>query len=106
MNEHIGLGLVCVGLALNMAGALALVRLPDAVARLGAAVKCVSLGACTMLTGTLFLHGLYAGMTAAPALALIAVGAPLAVNAVIGAAGPSQSDVEGDKGLESGGPEE
>ncbi|NND96846.1 MAG: Na+/H+ antiporter subunit G [Pirellulaceae bacterium] len=52
MNE-IGLAIVAVGVMFDLLGCIGLVRLPDVYNRLQAGTKCVTLGVCLILLGTI-----------------------------------------------------
>ncbi|MFC1556516.1 monovalent cation/H(+) antiporter subunit G [candidate division KSB1 bacterium] len=58
MTESIGFVLIIGGLFFNFSGCLGLVRLPDVFNRLQSATKCVTLGTCLILLGTLCYTGL------------------------------------------------
>lgn len=58
MNETIGFLLITCGLFFDFAGCVGLVRLPDLYNRLQAATKCVTLGTCLILLGTVFYNGI------------------------------------------------
>jgi multicomponent Na+:H+ antiporter subunit G len=58
MTDIIGLVLIAAGLAFDVLGCLGLVRLPDVYNRLQASTKCVTLGTCSILIGTIFITGL------------------------------------------------
>jgi multicomponent Na+:H+ antiporter subunit G len=53
MSETIGLVFLTAGLLFNLFGCIGLVRLPDVYNRLQAATKCVTLGTCLILVGTM-----------------------------------------------------
>ena len=53
MNEIAAQWIIGVGLAFDLFGAIGLVRLPDVYNRVQAATKCVTLGTCMILLGTL-----------------------------------------------------
>ncbi len=55
MSNTIGIVFLGIGLLFNLIGCLGLVRLPDIYNRLQAATKCVTLGTCMFLIGTMFL---------------------------------------------------
>ncbi len=52
MIDAIGLSLLGLGMAFNLVGCIGIVRLPDVYNRLQAGTKCVTLGACLILFGT------------------------------------------------------
>ncbi|MFH1570506.1 MAG: monovalent cation/H(+) antiporter subunit G [Gemmatimonadota bacterium] len=56
-NVAIGQVLICVGVAFDLFGTLGLVRLPDVYNRIQAGTKCVTLGTCMILAGTLVWAG-------------------------------------------------
>lgn len=53
MSEIVGGVIIAVGLAFDFFGCVGLLRLPDVYTRLQAATKCVTLGTCLILLGTL-----------------------------------------------------
>lgn len=65
MNEIIGRILIVVGLGFDLLGCIGLIRLPDVYNRLQATTKCVTLGTCSILLGTVFMKGLCATSTKA-----------------------------------------
>ena len=70
MIEKIGFILIIGGLCFDFSGRLGLVRLPDVYNRLQSATKCVTLGTCLILLGTIF----YTGFNAIGAKALLCIG--------------------------------
>lgn len=56
-NVTIGQILICVGVGFDLFGTLGLVRLPDVYNRIQAGTKCVTLGTCLILVGTLVWAG-------------------------------------------------
>jgi len=52
MNEELGLGIIAVGIMFDLLGCIGMVRLPDVYNRLQAGTKCVTLGVCLILLGT------------------------------------------------------
>jgi len=54
MTDAIGLVMIAAGLVFDVLGCLGLIRLPDVYNRLQASTKCVTLGTCSILIGTLF----------------------------------------------------
>jgi len=57
MSEIIGYIFIAVGLAFDIFGCIGLIRLPDVYNRLQATTKCVTLGTCSILLGTLVIKG-------------------------------------------------
>ena len=52
MSEKIGLVIIAVGIMFDLFGCIGMVRLPDVYNRLQAGTKCVTLGVCLILIGT------------------------------------------------------
>jgi len=69
-SELIAKVLILVGVLFDLFGAIGLVRLPDVYNRVQAATKCVTLGTCMILLGTL----VWAGLGALGIKALICAG--------------------------------
>ena len=57
MSDAIGMSIIIVGVAFNVCGCIGLVRLPDIYNRLQAATKCVTLGTCLVLAGSMIIAG-------------------------------------------------
>ena len=55
MNDEIGLVTIAVGIMFDLLGCIGLVRFPDVYNRLQAGTKCVTLGVCLILIGTIVL---------------------------------------------------
>ncbi len=55
MSSYIGIVIICIGMVFNLIGCIGLVRLPDIYNRLQAATKCVTMGTCMVLLGTIVL---------------------------------------------------
>ena len=55
MNDVVGLALISIGILFDVFGCIGLIRLPDVYNRLQAATKCVTLGTCLILLGTVIL---------------------------------------------------
>ena len=55
MNDNIGLIIIAVGIFFDLLGCIGMVRLPDVYNRLQAGTKCVTLGVCLILIGTIFM---------------------------------------------------
>ncbi len=53
MVEAIGLVIIAVGVLFDLFGCIGMVRLPDVYNRLQAGTKCVTLGVCLILIGTI-----------------------------------------------------
>lgn len=51
--SEIGLAIIAVGVMFDLLGCIGLVRLPDVYNRLQAGTKCVTLGVCLILLGTI-----------------------------------------------------
>ncbi|MBM3251882.1 MAG: Na+/H+ antiporter subunit G, partial [Candidatus Omnitrophica bacterium] len=60
MSEIIGYVFILIGLLFDIFGCIGLIRLPDVYNRLQATTKCVTLGTCSILLGTIILKGLSA----------------------------------------------
>ncbi len=83
MNEIIGVFLLAVGVLFDIFGCIGLVRLPDIYNRLQAATKCVTLGTCLILAGTIFLGGsAAAAWKAVLCIIFIAIASPAAAHAL------------------------
>jgi multicomponent Na+:H+ antiporter subunit G len=52
MNDEIGLAIIAVGVLFDLLGCIGMVRFPDVYNRLQAGTKCVTLGVCLILIGT------------------------------------------------------
>ena len=52
MRDEIGLVIIAVGVMFDLLGCIGMVRLPDVYNRLQAGTKCVTLGVCLILIGT------------------------------------------------------
>ena len=59
--DLIGLAFVTVGIAFDVSGCIGLVRLPDVYNRLQAATKCVTVGTCFVIVGSLLVLGSASG---------------------------------------------
>jgi len=83
MNESIGFILIIGGLLFDFSGCLGLIRLPDVYNRLQSSTKCVTLGTCLILLGTVFYTGLNAvGMKAILCIWFIFMTSPTAAHAI------------------------
>ena len=61
MSETLGYIFIVIGLCFDLFGCLGLIRLPDVYNRLQAVTKCVTLGTCSILFGTVIIKGLSVG---------------------------------------------
>ena len=57
MQQIIGYIFIVIGLGFDIFGCIGLLRLPDVYNRLQATTKCVTLGTCSILLGTVVLKG-------------------------------------------------
>lgn len=53
MSDGIGLAIIAVGIMFDLLGCIGMVRFPDVYNRLQAGTKCVTLGVCLILIGTI-----------------------------------------------------
>lgn len=87
MIEILGLTFIVIGLAFDLIGCLGLVRLPDVYNRIQAATKCVTMGTCSILFGTLLIVGFVAaGMKALLCMVFLVLTAPVGAHAIARAA--------------------
>ncbi|PIU41733.1 MAG: Na+/H+ antiporter subunit G [Candidatus Omnitrophica bacterium CG07_land_8_20_14_0_80_42_15] len=83
MNDLIGFILISIGLVFDLLGCVGLVRLPDAYNRLQAATKCVTMGTCSILFGTLLVIGFTAaGMKVILCMIFLILTSPVASHAI------------------------
>jgi multicomponent Na+:H+ antiporter subunit G len=83
MSNTVGLVLMAIGLAFNLVGCIGLIRLPDIYNRLQAATKCVTMGTCAFLIGTMFLvTGVPAVVKCVLCIGFILVTSPTAAHAL------------------------
>jgi multicomponent Na+:H+ antiporter subunit G len=83
MNNLIGIVLIGIGLVFDLIGCLGLVRLPDVYSRLQASTKCVTLGTCCILLGTVVMVGFTAaGIKALLCLIFVLLVSPVAAHAL------------------------
>ena len=84
MAQIIGMIFVVVGLAFDFFGCLGLVRLPDVYNRLQASTKCVTIGTCGILFGTMIYKGFLtpAGIKAFLVIVFLLLTAPVAAHAI------------------------
>jgi multicomponent Na+:H+ antiporter subunit G len=57
MSSVLGTACIAFGLAFSLVGCIGVIRFPDIYTRLQAATKCITLGTCGFLVGTLILAG-------------------------------------------------
>lgn len=53
MTDNIGLAIISMGIMFDLLGCIGMVRFPDVYSRLQAGTKCVTLGVCLILLGTM-----------------------------------------------------
>jgi len=83
MKDIIGLVFIGIGLLFDLIGSLGLVRLPDVYNRLQAATKCVTLGTCSILFGTVIIVGFCAaGTKAFLCIIFLVLTSPVAAHAI------------------------
>jgi len=83
MIESIGFALIVSGLFFNLSGCLGLIRLPDIYNRLQSSTKCVTLGTCLILLGTMLYNGINAvSMKALLCIWFIFITSPTAAHAI------------------------
>ncbi|MFC1645864.1 monovalent cation/H(+) antiporter subunit G [Candidatus Omnitrophota bacterium] len=83
MSNLIGLIIISIGLVFDFFGCVGLMRLPDIYNRLQAATKCVTLGTCFILAGTMVMSGFTAlSMKALICMIFILLTSPTAAHAI------------------------
>ncbi len=83
MSEIIGYIFIVLGLAFDIFGCIGLMRLPDVYNRLQATTKCVTLGTCSILLGTIVIKGFTStGMKALMCMAFLLLTSPVAAHAL------------------------
>lgn len=83
MNEIIGYIFILIGLAFDILGCVGIVRLPDVYNRLQATTKCVTLGTCSILFGTLIIKGFtVTGVKALLCIIFLILTSPVAAHAL------------------------
>ena len=86
MNE-LGLAIIAAGVLFDLLGCLGMVRFPDVYNRLQAGTKCVTLGVCLILLGTIFMADTNpTRLKAALCMVFILVTSPTAAHALARAA--------------------
>jgi multicomponent Na+:H+ antiporter subunit G len=83
MSELIGYVFIIIGLIFNIFGCIGLIRLPDVYNRLQATTKCVTLGTCSILLGTIVIRGFGpTGVKALLCIIFLILTAPVAAHAL------------------------
>jgi len=83
MSEIIGYIFIIIGLVFDIFGCIGLIRLPDVYNRLQATTKCVTLGTCSILFGTVIVKGLTpTGIKAILCIIFLILTAPVAAHAL------------------------
>ena len=87
MSEIAGITFIAVGVLFDIFGCIGLVRLPDVYNRLQASTKCVTVGTCFILVGSLILLGSLSGtIKGIICIVFILVTSPTAAHALARAA--------------------
>jgi len=83
MNEVIGYIFIVAGLVFDIFGCIGLLRLPDVYNRLQATAKCVTLGTCSILFGTIVIKGFnVTGIKAFLCIIFLVLTSPVATHAL------------------------
>ena len=84
ISQIFGMIFVVIGLAFDVFGCIGLVRLPDVYNRLQAATKCVTLGTCGIMFGTMLYKGILspAGVKSFLVIVFIVLTTPVAAHAI------------------------
>jgi multicomponent Na+:H+ antiporter subunit G len=83
MSDIIGYIFVIIGLAFDIFGCIGLIRLPDVYNRLQATTKCVTLGTCGILFGTIIIKGFSStGIKAFLCIIFLILTSPVAAHAL------------------------
>ena len=83
MSEIIGYIFIGIGLLFDIFGCIGLLRLPDVYNRLQATTKCVTLGTCSILLGTIIIKGASStSMKALLCIIFLLLTAPVAAHAL------------------------
>ena len=83
MSSLIGYALIITGLLFDILGCIGLIRLPDVYNRLQATTKCVTLGTCGILLGTIVIKGFTpTGIKALLCIAFLILTTPVAAHAL------------------------
>ena len=87
MIEVLGVTLIAIGVLFDIFGCIGLVRLPDVYNRLQASTKCVTVGTCFILVGSLILLGSLSGaVKGIVCIVFILITSPTAAHALARAA--------------------
>lgn len=83
MNEIIGYIFIALGMGFDIFGCIGLMRLPDVYNRLQATTKCVTLGTCSILFGTIIIKGFTTtGIKALLCIIFLLLTSPVAAHAL------------------------
>ena len=83
MNEIIGYTFIVLGMGFDIFGCIGLMRLPDVYNRLQATTKCVTLGTCSILFGTIVIKGFTTtGIKALLCIIFLLLTSPVAAHAL------------------------
>ncbi len=83
MSEIMGIIFVLIGLVFDIFGCIGLIRLPDVYNRLQATTKCVTLGTCSILLGTVLFKGFGpTGVKSLLAIVFLLLTSPVAAHAL------------------------
>ncbi len=83
MSEIVGYVFIIIGLVFDIFGCIGLIRLPDVYNRLQATTKCVTLGTCSILFGTIIIKGLSGtGIKAFLCIIFLILTSPVAAHAL------------------------
>lgn len=83
MNEIIGYLFIALGMLFDIFGCIGLTRLPDVYNRLQATTKCVTLGTCSILFGTVVMKGFSTtGVKALLCIIFLLLTSPVAAHAL------------------------
>ncbi len=84
MADIVGMTFVIVGLAFDIFGCIGLVRLPDVYNRLQASTKCVTIGTCGIMLGTMLIKGAFSstGFKSFLVIVFLLLTTPVAAHAI------------------------
>ena len=87
MSDALGLTIVAIGVLFDIFGCIGLLRLPDVYNRIQSSTKCVTVGTCFILVGSLILLGSLSGaVKGVVCIAFILITSPTAAHALARAA--------------------